>query len=159
MSLTDLDDEALFAAVAAHEEELQFDSFSNSTAHELGARLVEKAKAAKLPIAIDITRAGHRLFHMAMDGAAPDNAEWIERKNRVVNRFHHSSLYMGLSCKIAGVGLEERYLLEANIYAPHGGAFPIILKETGVIGTITVSGLPQVEDHALVVSVIREFLA
>lgn len=42
-------------------------------------------------------------------------------------------------------------------YACHGGGFPIWLtnNSAGPIGTILVSGLPQIEDHQLIVSLIR----
>ncbi len=156
--LTELNDTELLAAISAHEDSLRFDEFSIAIAHKLGNRLVQLAAERSLPIAVDITCAGHCLFHMATEGATPDNAEWIARKNRVVNRFHHSSLYMGVSCRISGRSLEERYILPPHQYAAHGGAFPLRLKSGVVIGTITVSGLPQLDDHALVVEVLREHL-
>ncbi len=52
-----------------------------------------------------------------------------------------------------------RYLLDESEFAAHGGAFPVIGRGVGVVGTVTVSGLPQEEDHRLVVSVLRSFLA
>jgi uncharacterized protein (UPF0303 family) len=54
--------------------------------------------------------------------------------------------------------LQGRSGLELKDYAPHGGCFPIFLAGTGCVGTITVSGLPQREDHMLVVSVLQEYL-
>ena len=45
------------------------------------------------------------------------------------------------------------------MYAAHGGAFPILLRGTGCIGTVAVSGLPQLEDHRLVVEALEAVLA
>jgi uncharacterized protein (UPF0303 family) len=33
------------------------------------------------------------------------------------------------------------------------------VDQVGVVGAVTVSGLPQAEDHALVVEAVRRFLA
>ena len=66
---------------------------------------------------------------------------------------------MGQLLKSKGKRIEEAYLLSESDYAPHGGCFPIIVKDTGVIGTITVSGLAQEDDHKLVVQTIRNYLA
>ena len=66
---------------------------------------------------------------------------------------------MGQLLKSKGKPIEEVYLVSENLYGPHGGSFPIIVKDTGVIGTITISGLAQEDDHKLVVQAIRDFLA
>ena len=58
-----------------------------------------------------------------------------------------------------GDAFASKYLLDEREYAAHGGAFPVIVRGVGVVGTVTVSGLPQEEDHRLVVSVLRAFLA
>ena len=88
--------------------------------------------------------------------STPPSHPGIERKNRVVRRFGHSSYYMGVSSEGE---FNARYLLDENEFAAHGGAFPVIVRGVGVVGTVTVSGLPQEEDHRLVVSVLRAFLA
>ncbi|HEX5942657.1 MAG TPA: heme-degrading domain-containing protein [Anaerolineales bacterium] len=141
------------------EHELQFVSFDESTAWQIGCQLVELAQKEKLPITIDITRGSHQLFHASLPGTSADNDEWIKRKVRLVYRFGHSSFYMGQLLKSKGKRLEEAYLIPESEYAPHGGCFPIMVKNTGMVGTITVSGLPQEEDHKLVVRAIREYLA
>jgi uncharacterized protein (UPF0303 family) len=141
------------------EQELQFTEFNETTAWQIGNQLVERALAAGLPVAIDITRGAHQLFHASLQGTSADNDEWIKRKVRLVYRFGHSSFYMGQLLKSKGKRIEEAYLVSEKMYAPHGGCFPVIVKGTGMIGTITVSGLPQEEDHKLVVQTIRDFLA
>lgn len=141
------------------EHELQFMSFNESTAWQIGCWLVELAQTKGLPIAIDITRGSQQLFHASMPGASADNDEWIRRKVRVVYRFGHSSFYIGQLLKSKGKRLEEAYLIPESEYAPHGGSFPIMVKGTGMVGTITISGLVQEEDHKFVVQAIREYLA
>jgi uncharacterized protein (UPF0303 family) len=49
--------------------------------------------------------------------------------------------------------------LDPALYAAHGGAFPIRVAGAGVIGVVAVSGLPQREDHALVVTALTQFLS
>jgi uncharacterized protein (UPF0303 family) len=141
------------------EKELQFTGFNEAIAWQIGSQMVERSVSKGLPIAIDITRGDHQLFHASLSGASADNDEWIKRKVRLVYRFGHSSFYIGQLLKSKGKSLEEAYLISESLYAPHGGCFPIIVKGTGMIGTITVSGLPQEEDHKLVVQNIRDFLA
>jgi len=145
-------------SLLAEEELLQFTTFTNDDAWELGMRLVEAARADGLPVTIDVRRGDQQLFHAALPGTSADNDAWIERKVRVVRRFGRSSLAVGTALRLEGRTIEEAYLLDEAEYAPHGGAFPVTVKGVGVVGTVTVSGLPQEDDHALVVRVLREFL-
>jgi uncharacterized protein (UPF0303 family) len=66
---------------------------------------------------------------------------------------------MGQLLKSKGKSLEQAYLIPESEFGPHGGCFPVIVKGTGMIGTVTVSGLPQEEDHKLVTQAIRNYLA
>ena len=141
------------------EQELQFTSFNEATAWQIGCQLVERARKEGLSVTVDITRGSHQLFHASLSGTSADNDEWIKRKVRLVYRFGHSSFYMGQLLKHKGKRLEEAYLISEGEYAPHGGCFPIMVEGTGMVGTITVSGLPQEEDHKLVVQAIRDYLA
>jgi uncharacterized protein (UPF0303 family) len=149
---------ALLEELLGQEQELQFARFSNEDALRLGMRLVERAQAQGKSISVDICRNGQQLFHAALPGTSADNDAWIRRKNNVVNRYGHSSLFVGTQFRAKGTTFEQSSRLDPDRYAAHGGAFPVIVREVGVIGTVTVSGLPQVEDHAFVVAVLREFL-
>jgi uncharacterized protein (UPF0303 family) len=146
------------AELAAEEEELQFSAFTNDDAWELGSALVVAAHRELAPVAVDITRNRHRLFHAALPGATPDNASWIQRKTRVVNRFGHSSLYVRQSSVERGTTFDEEFGLDPARYAAHGGAFPILVRSVGPVGVVAVSGLPQLEDHRMVVAVLRAHL-
>src|SRR4051794_3095331 len=139
----------------AEERELQFDAFDHDTAWALGETLRRVARERNLPVAIDITLGDQQVFHAALGGSSADNDAWITRKTRVVRRFGHSSFYMG---QVHGDAFAEKFLLDPQEFAAHGGCFPIAVRTTGMVGTITVSGLPQEEDHRLVVDVLRTFL-
>ena len=149
-SLADLD---------AEEEELQLGSFTNDDAWELGSALVAAARAAGAPVAIELSRNHSRLFYAALTGATPDNASWIERKTRVVNRFGHSSLHVRQAFLERGTTFEEALGLDPALYAAHGGAFPILVRSVGPVGVVVVSGLPQLDDHRMVVAALRAHLA
>lgn len=148
----------LLSELKRHEEELQFTEFTNDTALALGLRFIETAKKEQKAFTIDICRNGQQLFHYACAGTSADNDAWVRRKNNVVNRYSHSSYYMGTLHRAQGTTFEEKSGLDPREYAAHGGAFPIIVKNVGVVGTVTVSGLPQAEDHQMVVRVLGEFL-
>ena len=151
--------EALLKQLEAQEQELQFARFSNEDAVALGMSLYETAKEKNLPVTIDITRNGHQLFHLSMPGTSPDNDQWVARKIKLVNRMGMSSYRVGTLLRSLGMTLEERFELSHYEYAAHGGCFPVILKDTGPIGTVTISGLAQEDDHAMVVDAIRAYLA
>ena len=151
--------DAILKELLQEERELQFNAFDESAAWAIGSKLMARASSKKLPITVDITRGNHQLFHVSLPGTSADNDEWIKRKVRLVYRFGHSSFYMGQMLKQMGKSIEEAFLISESEFAPHGGCFPVIIKGTGMVGTITVSGLPQEEDHKLVVETIRAFLA
>jgi uncharacterized protein (UPF0303 family) len=140
------------------EQQLQFSAFNEATALQIGSWLVEYAIKNELPITIDIRRGEQQLFHASRPGTSADNDEWVKRKVRLVNRFGHSSFYLGQALKSEGKSIEEKFLLSEREYAPHGGCFPIMLKGTGMVGTITVSGLAQADDHKVVVTAIKHYL-
>ncbi|WP_432836409.1 heme-degrading domain-containing protein [Dactylosporangium sp. CA-092794] len=150
--------EDLIRELEAHEERLLFDRFDNEDAWALGCLLVEVAKERSLPITIDVRRGGQQLFHAARPGTAPDNDRWIERKIRVVERLHASSFLVGRRLEARGRVFDAAYGVDPADYATHGGAFPIRVRDVGVVGVVTVSGLPQADDHALVVEVLGRFL-
>src|SRR3712207_2093329 len=112
----------------AEEHELLFSSFTNDDAWALGCDLFEAAREQDAPVAIDIERNGHQLFHAALPGATPDNDEWIRRKVRVVRRFQHSSLAVRQASVERGTTFEEQYGLDPLRYAAHGGAFPVLVR-------------------------------
>lgn len=148
----------VIAELEAQEQRLQLHGFDNDDAWILGSLFVELAQARALPVTIDIRRNGQQLFHAALPGTTPENDSWIERKIRVVNRFSASSFLVGRRFAAENKELDESYGVNPADYATHGGSFPIRILGVGVVGTITVSGLAQADDHAFVVEVLERFL-
>jgi uncharacterized protein (UPF0303 family) len=153
------DQQELIAQLEAQEHELVFRRFDNKDAWILGSAMVAAATERSLPVTIDIRRHGHQLFHVALAGTVPDNDAWIERKVNVVNRFGASSYLVGRRLAASGTSLDQSLGVDPVRFAAHGGAFPIRIAEVGVVGTVTVSGLPQSEDHAFATEMIRAFLS
>lgn len=138
-------------SIAAQEKALVFAHFDADRAWQLGAYLREMAKARGLALAIDVRMFGQPLFFCALEGATPDNVEWTRRKSNVVAQFRRSSYAVGLRLQQSGATLADKHGLAVGDYASHGGAFPLTVAGVGVIGSVTVSGLPQRADHELVV--------
>lgn len=143
--------------IALQEKRLRFKSFDAEAAWAIGSALKEAAQGRQAAVAIDIQLNGHTLFTYAMQGTSPDNLEWIRRKRNLAQRYHRSSYAIGLKLERENRTLQEKHL-DPKEYAAHGGCFPVLLEGTGCVGTITVSGLPQREDHNLVVSVLQKYL-
>ena len=152
------DQRHLIASLEAQEELLVFARFDNADAWRLGSAMVTAATERGLPVTIDIRRHGHQLFHAALPGTTADNDVWIDRKVNVVNRFGAASYLVGRRLAAKSAALDEEAGVEPRLFAAHGGAFPIRVKDVGVVGTVTVSGLPQADDHEFVTEMIGAFL-
>jgi len=143
--------------VALQERELHLPRLDARVAWELGTRLKSMAEERGLSLVIDVRRFNQPLFYAALEGTTPDNPEWVRRKSNVVARYHRSSYGMGLNLKMRGQTLEERGHSAAD-FAAHGGSFPLHVEGAGIVGSVTVSGLPQRADHELVVEALCSML-
>ena len=144
--------------IRQQEELLQFTAFNNDVALEIGNKIIELAKAAKKSVAIDITLNGTQVFFYGMPGTDKGNADWIRRKSNLVNRTGHASFYVHTEAKAQGKDFDNLPGFDKADYAAHGGSFPVVVKGTGRVGTITVSGLPGAEDHAMVINALKWYL-
>jgi uncharacterized protein (UPF0303 family) len=111
------------ATIARQEAELTFPTFDYDTAWRLGLSLRTLAVQRGQSIVIDIRRFGQP---------------------------HQPLFYAAL----AGTTPDNARWVQrkSNVVARfHRSSFPILITGTGILGSITVSGLPQREDHNLVV--------
>ena len=140
--------------IQLQEDRLRFPFFTPETAWQLGLRMRQLAVDLNAPMALDIHLGDHQLFFCALAGTTPSNADWIRRKRNTVLRFHRSSYAIGLGLELKKSNLQDELGLPLRDYSAHGGCFPLMLVGTGCVGTITASGLPQRQDHSLVVEAI-----
>jgi uncharacterized protein (UPF0303 family) len=146
------------AELEAEAKGLVMAAFGEAEALALGRILTDMALAEGLPVVIDIRTPDRTLFHAGLPGSAPLNDLWARRKSAVALTFHEASLLVGARHREKGETLAKHGLDLAD-HADHGGAVPIRVAGVGVVAVATVSGLPQVEDHKLVVRGIRALMA
>lgn len=146
------------AALARQEDLLRFNKFEEADAWALGSHMRDEALKQKLGLVIDIRVAGRKLFYVALPGTAPDNAEWVERKIAATMRFHKSTYRIGRELQDRGMALDQSRGVDPLSMAAAGGCFPIYVKNVGIVGTVTVSGIPQREDHNFVAGCIADYL-
>ena len=139
------------------EEELALSSFTNEDAISLGQELLKLALNQKAPVIVQVRIGEQIIFHSALTGSSSENDWWINRKYRVVEKFKHSSMYVRVSFEEKNQSFEEDSGLDNELYAAHGGGFPITVSGSGMVGVALVSGLPQVEDHKMIIQGLTNF--
>jgi uncharacterized protein (UPF0303 family) len=138
---------------------LTLPSLDLARALEIGEITKSIAVLKNLPIAIEVIIGDWIVYHGSLPGSTPENDWWMSRKARTVMLKHHSTMYERVSAEERGVDWHEENNLLDETHAIHGGGLPLITKNEGFVGTLLISGLPQVEDHLLGVEVLTEFLA
>lgn len=158
MSETTKEREARVAILRKQEQTAQFQSFSEEIAFDFGSVIYAIARAKRAPVVVNIRTSDRALFHAAMPGATPDNDEWVRRKSNVVLRYHQSSLLFGDTLALKGRVINPDMGIDMIDYAAHGGSFPIRVRKAGLVAVATVSGLPQLDDHRMIVEALDQYL-
>ena len=145
------------ATLEAQEQRLVFPAFDETTAWALGQKLVELGLSRAHPIVINIRTLNRTLFHAALPGSTPLNDKWAARKSNTCLLFQQASFLVGSRMRAKGGNLAVHGCDTEN-YSESGGSFPIRVAGTGIVAAVTVSGLPQEEDHSLVVEALTALL-
>jgi uncharacterized protein (UPF0303 family) len=160
--MTDAQTQALTAklqAVQAELADLTFDSFNEDAAWRLGSLMRERAAADALPIAIDIRLGDAPLCSIMMPGANASNFDWARRKRNLSLLVGASSWELSLATAL-GTDIVALMGLDSRDYTPHGGCVPIrVTGVAGIVATVTVSGLPQEDDHVFAVEALKALKA
>ena len=132
--------------IAEQESELVFDRFDEDLAFTIGSNMRQLAKGFGQGAALGVYLWDRTMFFGATAGASDGNRQWIERKAKLVKLLQKSSYRVVLER-----GDQPRVLanwgLEPGDYAIAGGAFPIRIRNVGIIGAAATSGLPERDDH------------
>lgn len=144
------------ALVKHQEQALTLPQFSEDIAFELGSAIRSRALAEGLSLVVDIRTWDRQLFFAATAGTTADNAEWVRRKINTVRRFQRASYRMVLERGEAPFPPQAG--ADPMDYVIAGGGFPISVKNAGIIGCLTISGLPGRSDHGIAVSALAVHL-
>ena len=134
---------------------IELDSFSNKLALQMGLKIIDLAKSRNQPIAVEICRLNHSVFLYVDDNLTADKHNWLRRKANVVKQFEESSLGVKKDFKEGNMSLEKTFGLNEKDFVVKGGSIPIFVKNAGMIATITVSGLPDEEDHRIIIEALQ----
>ena len=130
-----------------------FDKFDNYDALLLGTRIAEQVKESERPVAIRIYLGDILVFQYTMQGKEEWHYGWAEKKCRMVMATGHSSLYVMLRHAFFS---EWKELENDGEKAFACGGFPLKVKEKGMVGVVSVSGLVDPQDHVEVVAALSK---
>ena len=144
------------ARVKRQELELVLPVLDEAVAFEIGAVIRARAVAESLSPVVDIRTWDRQLFFSATPGTSSDNAEWVRRKINSVKRFHRASYRLVLERGEAP--FSPQAAADPADYVIAGGGFPLRVPGAGIIGALTISGLPGRTDHAVAVDALCDHL-
>ena len=148
--------ESDIALVTKQELELVLETFDEAAAFALGSAIYQRAVKDGLGLVVDIRTWDRQMFFAATPGTSSDNAEWVRRKINTVKRFHRASYRMVL--ERGEVAFTPQSGCDPADYVIAGGGFPLRVKGAGIIGSVTISGLPGRVDHGVVVEALCDHL-
>lgn len=140
------------------QQELDFvlPAFDEDVAFALGSAIRMRALADGLSLVVDVRAWDRQMFFAATGGTNFDNTEWVRRKINTVRRFHRASYRMVLERGEvpfpAGLGVDNAD------YVAAGGGFPLRVAGAGIVGCLTISGLPGRDDHRIAVDALCDHL-
>ncbi|OUS35749.1 hypothetical protein A9R01_06600 ['Osedax' symbiont bacterium Rs2_46_30_T18] len=139
------------------QRQLVLKSFSNKNAMQMGLQIVDLAQKKGLIIGVEVSRLNHKVFLFIDDGLPADKHNWIRRKANVAKHFEESSLAVKEDLAKGNMSLKDTFALDDRDYIARGGSIPIMVESAGLIATITVTGLADVDDHQLIVDALQEY--
>lgn len=144
------------ARVKRQEQDLTLSVFDEAVAYEIGSAIRARAVAEGLGLVVDLRTWDRQLFFSATPGTSADNAEWVRRKINSVRRFQRASYRLVLERGEGPFSVQSG--ADPADYVIAGGGFPISVPGAGIVGTLTISGLPGRKDHGVAVDALCDYL-
>jgi uncharacterized protein (UPF0303 family) len=144
------------ALVKKQEQDLVLTEFNETVAFELGRAIRDRASSEGLSLVVDIRSWDRQMFFAATPGTSADNAEWVRRKVNTVRRFQRPTYRMVLERGEAPFSPQSG--ADPADFVVAGGGFPIRVKGAGIVGCLTISGLPGRDDHGVAVAALCDHL-
>ncbi len=144
------------ARVKRQEQALVLPAFDEAVAYEIGSAIRARALAEGLSLVVDLRTWDRQLFFSATPGTSADNAEWVRRKINSVRRFQRASYRLVLERGEAPFSAQSG--ADPADYVIAGGGFPIRVPGAGIVGALTISGLPGRKDHGVAVDALCDHL-
>lgn len=151
-------EQTLLERCLEEEKIYRFSAFSHRDALELGLDLLKSSEEHGGNTAIEIRINHVCVFRYLPDKTGKFHEMWLKRKSNMVEVMEMSTLRAFAQLEEKEEDMLSDWLLDPKDYAGCGGGFPIRIKNGSVIGSICVSGLPHMEDHAILMSGIEMFM-
>lgn len=140
------------------EGSLELKFFNQQVAWQLGCLIKQYAEEQGAAIAIEVYGFGQTIFQYSMPGTNADKLDWVRRKRNSVLCYGRSTYYLSQYNESKQRVFETQPHIDPNEYCAHGGSFPIRIKNSGLVGAVTASGLASLDDHELVTKALSEVI-
>ena len=136
---------------------IELDHFTSEDAFELGTLAAAVTQEWGVSLSVDIVIDGYLVYRARLGTTGPGNDPWLAGKAAVANHFGDSSLLVKLRQDATGTPFTE-LPLDHDVMKAHGGSIPIYV-DGKLVGTITMSGEPDVVDHEAVTEALSRYVA
>lgn len=147
---------ALLSILERQEADLVFDRFDRRDALRLGTLLAETISKYAQPLTVRVFIGDIIAYQYAMEGDEETRFGWTWRKNQLVKATGHASMHAKVRMQL--LGELQDLAAQPEVYGFGCGAFPIAVQGQGIIGAVAVSGLPDPDDHPIVVHALENLL-
>ena len=137
-------------------ERLDLGFVDNELGVDLGLVAVELITERGLNLAVEVIVSGDVVFRAKLGSTNQNNDPWLTGKALVAEHFGAPSLLVRRRLEAAGESVAD-HGLDPDLFRAHGGSIPLRAGGT-VVGTLTLSGEPDVVAHAVAADVIRRYL-